>query len=128
MTKAALDLDGWDTHFAQGGSIGLMAGLMSDLGQGSVMMLTGGNVIGGKVHAEWPGLEDRQLFDPGGLAVTVDYRDVLGEVPSKRLNNTALEEVFPEFAERERVFEISKNNTFVQVSVEQKSIFSRFLL
>jgi uncharacterized protein (DUF1501 family) len=31
---AAVDLGGWDTHFAQGGSQGLMANLLSELGQG----------------------------------------------------------------------------------------------
>jgi uncharacterized protein (DUF1501 family) len=144
LEVAAIDVGGWDTHFAQGGSSGLMANLIGDLGQGlaafhgdmieqaknmtvvvmsefgrrayenaslgtdhghgSAMMLMGGNVVGGKVHADWPGLEDRQLFGPGDLAVTVDYRDVLGEVLSKRLNNHALGEVFPEFSVREKGF------------------------
>jgi uncharacterized protein (DUF1501 family) len=34
LEVAAIDLGGWDTHFAQGGSEGLMAGLLRDLGQG----------------------------------------------------------------------------------------------
>lgn len=34
MEIAALDLGGWDTHFAQGGSEGLMANLLSDLARG----------------------------------------------------------------------------------------------
>ncbi len=34
LEVAAIDLGGWDTHFAQGGSKGLMAGLLADLGQG----------------------------------------------------------------------------------------------
>ena len=34
LEVAAIDLGGWDTHFAQGGSVGLMAGLIADLGQG----------------------------------------------------------------------------------------------
>lgn len=144
LEVAAIDLGGWDTHFAQGGSKGLMANLMADLGQGlatfhadmidqmknttivvmsefgrrayenaslgtdhghgSAMLLMGGNVVGGKVHADWPGLEEEQLFGPGDLAVTVDYRDVLGEVLSKRLNNQTLGEVFPEFEVKERGF------------------------
>jgi uncharacterized protein (DUF1501 family) len=48
----------------------------------------------------WPGLEVGQLFGPGDLAVTVDYREVLGEVLAKRLNNAALGEVFPGFEGR----------------------------
>lgn len=34
LEVAAVDLGGWDTHFAQGGSEGLMAGLLRDLGDG----------------------------------------------------------------------------------------------
>jgi uncharacterized protein (DUF1501 family) len=34
LEVAAIDLGGWDTHFAQGGAQGLMAGLLTDLGQG----------------------------------------------------------------------------------------------
>ncbi|MBK8990100.1 MAG: DUF1501 domain-containing protein [Chloroflexi bacterium] len=34
LEVAAVDLGGWDTHFGQGGSNGLMAGLLADLGQG----------------------------------------------------------------------------------------------
>lgn len=32
LEVACIDVDGWDTHIAQGGSEGLMAGLLSDLG------------------------------------------------------------------------------------------------
>ncbi len=34
LEVAAVDLGGWDTHFAQGGSDGLMAGLLRDLADG----------------------------------------------------------------------------------------------
>src|SRR5436190_4056150 len=34
MEVAAIDVGGWDTHFAQGASEGLMAGLVKDLGEG----------------------------------------------------------------------------------------------
>src|SRR5205085_10491473 len=34
LEVAAIDVGGWDTHFAQGGSEGLMAGLLADQGQG----------------------------------------------------------------------------------------------
>lgn len=34
LEVAAIDVGGWDTHFAQGASEGLMAGLMQDLGMG----------------------------------------------------------------------------------------------
>ena len=134
---SAIDVGGWDTHFAQGSTIGLMPNLMKDLadglaafhsdmqdhmnqlttvtmsefgrraaengslgtdhGHGSMMMVLGGNVDGGKVHGKWPGLEEGQIMGPGDLAVTTDYRDVLSEVLVKRLNNPATDQIFPNY-------------------------------
>ena len=74
---------------SENGSLG------TDHGHGSLMMLLGGNVLGGRVHGQWPGLADEQLVGPGDLAVTTDYRDVLGEIVLKRLRNPKLAEVFP---------------------------------
>src|SRR3990172_5252135 len=48
-----------------------------------------GSVDGGKVHGEWPGLEEGQRIGLGDLAVTTDDRDVLSEILVKRLNNPA---------------------------------------
>jgi uncharacterized protein (DUF1501 family) len=138
LEVSAIDVGGWDTHFAQGSIAGLMPNLMKDLadgiaafhadmqdhmknltvvtmsefgrrasengslgtdhGHGSMMMLLGGNVEGGKVHGVWPGLQDGQMIGPGDLAVTTDYRDVLSEVLVKRLNNPATNEVFPNYS------------------------------
>ena len=42
-----------------------------------------------------PGLHPEQLYGPGDLAVTTDFRDVLGEIVAKRLGNRALGELFP---------------------------------
>jgi len=137
LEAAAIDVGGWDTHFGQGGSEGLMAGLLADLGQGlsalhadlvdriddltvvvmtefgrravenaslgtdhghgGAMFVLGGGVEGGRVHALWPGLEDGQLFGPGDLAVTIDYRDVLAEICRLRLNNPSVEAIFPDY-------------------------------
>jgi len=71
----------------------------TDHGSGSSMFVLGGGVNGGKVYADWPGLAPEQLFGPGDLAPTTDFRTVLGEVVSKRLANSALDSVFPGFAE-----------------------------
>jgi len=71
--------------------------LGTDHGHGSMMMVMGGNVDGGKIHGRWPGLAEGQRMGPGDLAVTTDYRDVLSEVLTKRLNNPALNEIFPEY-------------------------------
>ncbi len=135
LEVAALDLGGWDTHFAQGGGTGLMANLLTDLGQGlaafhadlrdelgkvtlvvmtefgrrvtenaslgtdhgsgSVMLLLGGAVEGGKVHGTWPGLAPEERSGPGDLKVTTDYRDVLAEIVERRLGNPRLDLLFP---------------------------------
>jgi uncharacterized protein (DUF1501 family) len=57
----------------------------------------GGNVAGGKVYGQWPGLRAEQLYGPGDLQVTTDFRDVLGEIVAKRLGSNALGEVFPDY-------------------------------
>jgi uncharacterized protein (DUF1501 family) len=54
-------------------------------------------VRGGKIYGQWPGLAQGQLFGPGDLAVTTDYRDVLGEICQRRLNNHALDDIFPNY-------------------------------
>lgn len=137
LEVAAIDLGGWDTHFAQSGiqanllkdlSAGLAAfhaelrdqlgnltvvtmsefgrraaengSLGTDHGHGSMMMVLGGHVNGGQVHGPWPGLSADQLVGPGDLAVTTDYRDVLGEIIQKRLNNPAVDAIFPEHSVR----------------------------
>jgi len=137
LETAAIDLGGWDTHFAQGVQDGQMARLMEDLsaglaafhsdlekqmsgitlvvmtefgrrayenaslgtdhGHGGLMFVLGGSVNGGQVITRWPGLEKENLVGPGDLAVTIDYRDVLSEILSKRLNNPAQTEIFPGF-------------------------------
>jgi uncharacterized protein (DUF1501 family) len=71
----------------------------TDHGSGSSMFVLGGAVNGGKVYADWPGLAPDQLYGPGDLAPTTDFRTVLGEVVTKRLGNSALDSVFPGFTE-----------------------------
>jgi len=68
----------------------------TDHGHGNAMMVLGGKVQGGKVYGRWPGLEPEQLFERRDLAVTTDYRDVLGELVSKHLGQKA-EQAFPGF-------------------------------
>ena len=69
-------------------------GFGTDHGHGSVMFLLGAGVKPG-VHAEWPGLEEEKLSGPGDLQVTTDYRNVLAEVLSARLQNAQSSRVFP---------------------------------
>lgn len=72
-------------------------GLGTDHGHGNMMMLLGGGIAGGQVFSRWPGLESEQLEGPGDLAVTTDYRDILGELLRKRLNNPQMADVFPDY-------------------------------
>jgi len=69
----------------------------TDHGHANVMFLLGGGVSGGKVYGDWPTLAPDKLAAPGDLAVTTDYRDILAEVVSKRLNNPKLDQVFPNY-------------------------------
>ena len=71
------------------------SGYGTDHGRASIMIALGGGVSGGRVIADWPGLEEDQLDGPGDLRVTTDYRDVLAEALSKRLGNARTDEVFP---------------------------------
>lgn len=77
------------------------AGLGTDHGHGNMMMVMGGGIGGGKVYARWPGLHHEQLAGPGDLAITTDYRDVLGELLRKRLNNPSAADVFPGYTVNE---------------------------
>jgi uncharacterized protein (DUF1501 family) len=69
----------------------------TDHGHGSLMMVMGGAVQGGKIYGEWPGLEKEQLFEGRDLAVTTDFRTVLSELLRGHLGRTDLSSVFPGF-------------------------------
>jgi uncharacterized protein (DUF1501 family) len=69
----------------------------TDHGHGSMMMVLGGPVQGGKIYGQWPGLEREQLFEGRDLAVTTDFRTVLGELVKGHLGRTDLSAVFPDF-------------------------------
>ena len=64
-----------------------------DHGWGNMMLLMGGGVRGG-YHARWPGL-DRGSLQDGDLAVTTDYRNVLGEAVTSRFPDRSATAVFP---------------------------------
>ena len=66
----------------------------TDHGHGNVMMVLGGAVRGGSIYGDWPGLEPEQLFEKRDLAVTTDYRDILGEVVRVHLGRQ-VDQVFP---------------------------------
>ncbi|MCU0451522.1 MAG: DUF1501 domain-containing protein [Bernardetiaceae bacterium] len=72
----------------------------TDHGHGNVMWLLGQNVAGGRVYGPWPGLATDQLDNRVDLAVSTDYRTVLGEVLVKLFKTNSLPQIFPEFAPR----------------------------
>jgi uncharacterized protein (DUF1501 family) len=67
----------------------------TDHGHANAMFVLGGSVKGGKVYGRWPGLADEQLNEGRDLAVTTDFRQVLGEAVSKTLGASDLDLVFP---------------------------------
>ena len=67
----------------------------TDHGHANVMFVMGGDVRGGKVYGPWPGLEEHQLYEARDLALTTDFRDVLGELVYSHLGNRSIESVFP---------------------------------
>jgi uncharacterized protein (DUF1501 family) len=69
----------------------------TDHGHANVMFVMGGPVKGGKVYGRWPGLDQSQLYEGRDLAVSTDFRQVLGEAVYKHLGNKALNQVFPGF-------------------------------
>jgi uncharacterized protein (DUF1501 family) len=76
-----------------GRRLGRNASNGTDHGHGNVMMVIGGNVNGGKIYGNWPGLQD---LDQGqDLRITTDYRVVLGEILYRRLGNANLGAIFP---------------------------------
>jgi uncharacterized protein (DUF1501 family) len=76
----------------------------TDHGHANVMFLLGGPVKGGRVYGQWPGLDPAQLNEGRDLALTTDFRRVLGEAVSKHLGNAQLGTVFPGFANSPREF------------------------
>ena len=70
----------------------------TDHGHANCMFVMGGDVKGGRVYTKWPGLNEDQLNQGRDLAVTTDYRSVLGEIISKHLGDKTLATVFPGFA------------------------------
>jgi uncharacterized protein (DUF1501 family) len=69
----------------------------TDHGHANVMFVMGGPVEGGKVYGRWPGLAPEQLNDGRDLALTTDFRDVLGEAVYSHLGNRSIGSVFPNY-------------------------------
>jgi uncharacterized protein (DUF1501 family) len=67
----------------------------TDHGHANCMFVMGGAIKGGKVYTRWPGMSEGQLYQGRDLAVTTDYRSVLGEILSKHMGSPDLQGIFP---------------------------------
>jgi uncharacterized protein (DUF1501 family) len=67
----------------------------TDHGHANVMFVLGGPVKGGRVYGKWPGLAQEQLYEGRDLAITTDFRQVLGEAAYRTAGARNLEIVFP---------------------------------
>ena len=76
----------------------------TDHGHANCMFVMGGDVKGGKVYGKWPGLNDQQLNEGRDLALTTDFRSVVGEILTKHLGVRDLAPVFPGFDNSPREF------------------------
>ncbi|MDP9267670.1 MAG: DUF1501 domain-containing protein [Acidobacteriota bacterium] len=76
----------------------------TDHGHAGVMFVMGGPVRGGRVYGKWPGLAPEQLYEGRDLALTTDFRRVLGEGVYRHLGNKQLANVFPGFESSPRNF------------------------
>jgi len=56
------------------------------------------------VYGNWPGLEDHQLNEGRDLALTTDFRTVVGEILAKHLGVRDLNGVFPSYDNNPRKF------------------------
>ncbi|NUU00913.1 DUF1501 domain-containing protein [Herbaspirillum robiniae] len=72
----------------------------TDHGHGNAMWLMGGNLRGGKIYGQWPGLNQVALNEGRDLAITTDFRAVMSCVAERhmRIRDQELEKIFPQFA------------------------------
>ncbi|HKF24907.1 MAG TPA: DUF1501 domain-containing protein [Candidatus Acidoferrum sp.] len=76
----------------------------TDHGHANCMLVMGGPVKGGRVYGRWPGLGEGQLNEGRDLALTTDFRTVLGEILAKHIGARDLAPVFPGFDNSARKF------------------------
>jgi len=69
----------------------------TDHGTGGVAFLAGGDVAGGRVLADWPGLARTQLIDGRDLKPTLDIRRLIGPVVQRQfaIGNSSLGLILP---------------------------------
>lgn len=72
----------------------------TDHGHGNVMWLLGGNVRGGTIYGQWPGIDKAALNEGRDLAITTDFRAVMSTLAEKhmRIRDGALQQIFPQYS------------------------------
>jgi uncharacterized protein (DUF1501 family) len=72
----------------------------TDHGHGNAIWLMGGNLRGGKIYGQWPGLNQAALNEGRDLAITTDFRAVLSVLAERhmRIRDQELEKIFPQYA------------------------------
>jgi uncharacterized protein (DUF1501 family) len=70
----------------------------TDHGHGNVLWVLGGPVRGARIYGAWPGLAPERLYQNRDVAVTTDYRSIVGAVLHGHLGigTTSLARVLPE--------------------------------
>lgn len=78
--------------------------LGTDHGHGGFMMVMGDHVSQSRVfvNAGWQAIGALNAAGEIDLPLLTDYRDVLGEILRKRMNNTSIAQVFPNYTVTER--------------------------
>ncbi len=74
----------------------------TDHGFGNAMLVLGGQVKGGRMYGEWPGLANDALDDGADLAITTDYRHVLAEILMHEVPDFSAATAFPGFEPQPR--------------------------
>ncbi len=71
----------------------------TDHGHGNAMWVMGGNVRGGQVYGQFPGLEANQLHQGRDLAITTDFRAVMSSLLTQHLQLSAVQvaKIFPSY-------------------------------
>lgn len=76
----------------------------TDHGHGSVAMVFGGSVAGGRVLGGLPRIEEEALYEGRDLPVQVDYRDLYSEIIQRHLGVSDGAPVFSDFAPQQSRF------------------------
>ncbi|MEM7580935.1 MAG: DUF1501 domain-containing protein [Cyanobacteria bacterium P01_A01_bin.80] len=69
----------------------------TDHGYGNVMWLLGGNIRGGKIYGDFPGLSGDRLHEGRDLEITTDFRDIIATVLQSHMNldKAKISQIFP---------------------------------